>query len=195
MLLVVGMQNDKLSAMAWGGEKASLHHGRNGVVPTASVTAFCSEVNRCIEFASAAGWRTTYVLDLHHPMHCSFQGHGGALHPHCVLSSWGCNPVSGLHYAVPGSDLIIRGVDADGDSSDAFWITEMPHPHAAPTRLFDTLGCATTLVICGASPDGCIENTAASAVRYGIRTCAVSTALWLRAGVSLDVSTVRIEDV
>lgn len=214
MLLVVGMQNDKISAMAWGGEGASL---RGQTVPTASVDALRGEVNRCIEFATAAGWKIAFVLDLHHPMHCSFEGHGGALQPHCVLSTWGCNPVSGMHFAVPGSDLLIRGVDADGDSADAFWITEKPHLHATHTRLLASLDCIRggetkrsntvsskkkaqaareppLLVLCGASPDGCIENTVASALRLGIRTCAVEKALWLLGTIS-GLRTLRLEDV
>ena len=160
-------------------------------------------MNRCIDFATTNGWKTTYVMDLHHPMHTSFEGHGGTLKPHCVLSTWGCNPISGMHFGLPGSDLVVRGVDSDGDSADAFWTTAPPHPHASPSRLLESLGGvpkksrkkktsnAPLIVICGISPDGCIENTAASAARHGFRVCVVGDATWtLRA-----IETVkRIED-
>jgi nicotinamidase-related amidase len=217
-LLVVGMQNDKINAMGWRGEEASLH-SQTTVPNPPHVSAFRDEVNHCIEFANAAGWKTTYVLDLHHPMHTSFVGYGGTLKPHCVLSTWGCNPVSGMHFGLPGSDLVVRGVDTDGDSADAFWTTAHPHPHASPTRfvlvhhlthhhadtwctrLLESLGgvqkksrkkVKPLLVICGTSPDGCIENTAASAERLGFRVCIVETATWTL-GV---VDTVRrIEDL
>ena len=215
MLLVVGMQNDKLRAMAYGGEEESLR--RVLTVPTPSgVDAFRSEVNRSIEFAAASRWRITYVMDLHHPMHFSFESNGGALHPHCVLSTLGCNPVSGMHFGWPESDLLIRGVDTDGDSADAFWITAKPHRHACPTRLLESLGGSAkkpkqekkgskrsshkeppVLVLCGASPDGCIENTAASAMGFGMRVCAVENGLWMRDGAVLPpgVRALRLEDI
>ena len=195
LLLVVGMQNDKLSAMAWGGEEASLR--RDGAVPaTPAANQFRAEVNSCIAFAAASGWKIAYVLDVHHPKHSSFQGHGGAMRQHCVLSTWGCNPVSGMHFGMRGSELIIRGVDTDGDSADAFCITTTPQ-NKDPTCLRALLAKkkAPLLVVCGASPDGCIENTAASALEMGFRVCAVEKALWLRAGVALPHGVRRASSV
>ena len=173
ILLVVGMQNDKLTAMTWGGEVAS--DERRGSIPKTSDrrTELVAEVNRCIQIAMEAGWKVKYVLDVHHPMHSSFKGHGGTLQSHCVLSTWGCNPFSGLKFGLPGTDLLIRGLDRDGDSADAFWTT-VP---SSPTRLVATK--SHFLVLCGASPDGCIENTAATALARGMEVCVPEKAAWL----------------
>lgn len=174
ILVVVGMQNDKLSAMAWGGEVAK---DKGGTVPKSQDmrTGLVTEVNRCIDIAMEAGWKVKYVLDVHHPMHSSFKGHGGDLQSHCVLSTWGCNPTSGLKFGLPGTDLLIRGLDRDGDSANAFWTTVS----SSPTRLLASTAGSPLLILCGASPDGCIENTAATALGHGMEVCVPQNASWL----------------
>jgi len=156
-LLVVGMQVDKVGAM-----RLSSAHQQQLV----------RAVNSCVEMVAQRGGKIIYALDLHHPKHSSFVNG----EKHCVLGTLGAEPVVGLHFGQAGSDIVFRGLDRDGDSSDAFWITEPPHEDATESRLGQMLRhhCTQLLIVCGASPDGCIESTVASArLRAGALTICV----------------------
>lgn len=133
---------------------------------------------------------------------------------HCVLGTWGSGAVTGLNFGIlkkrgdcehnidsassvimqeQQEDLVLRGLDMDGDSHNAFWVTEPPHSRASPSRLGQLIQCMLdekllqrkirmVLVICGTSPDGCIENTSAEALKMfpDILVCTVKEATWLR---------------
>jgi hypothetical protein len=86
----------------------------------------------------------------------------------------GFDPPTGLHFGHNGMDMIFRGIDMDGDSSDAF----------SSSRLQGKGG----LVLCGTSPDGCIETTIATAKARGIPTYIVAGAVWLLGEVPEGVS-------
>jgi nicotinamidase-related amidase len=169
-LLVVGMQRDKISAMSRGGEGAlisscTMRHD-------ARCATICSEVNRCIDYAMKNGWGVTFAMDMHHPNHPSFDVNGGTLRPHCVLRTMGFEPPTGLRFGDKGMDMIFRGIELDGDSADAFWVTEK----MCSSRLqLSEEG----VVLCGTSPDGCIENTMATAIQKGIPTYIAAEGVWL----------------
>jgi nicotinamidase-related amidase len=59
--------------------------------------------------------------------------------------------------------MVVRGLDIDGESDDAFYVS-FPH---SPSRLRSLLPSYTTIYMCGASPDGCIEATARTASLLG----------------------------
>lgn len=140
VLLVVGMQNDKCSRCS---------------------TVLVPRVNACIRAAQTRGWRVVFALDLHHPRHISFQTET----PHCILQTLGAGMASGLLFGFPGSDLIVRGVDQHEDSNDAFFISEPSNTYS----LLRTMLCGgnTRLCLCGASPDGCLEQTTLTASLRG----------------------------
>jgi len=182
-LLVIGMQNDKYTASS-----AMLSMGKGRILT-------CN-VNKCIETAIQNQWNIVYALDLHHPKHSSFEDYGGLYKPHCILATMGSYHVSALHFAVPGSEMVTRGVDMDGDSNDAFWITDPSHTTPCESRLrsilmkqqqqsADAAATSTTstanhmLFLCGTSPDGCIESTAATASRLGFTVCIIKDATCL----------------
>jgi nicotinamidase-related amidase len=170
-LLVVGMQKDKVSAMARGGEENEQrlirHDGRSDSI--------CGEVNRCIDFALKKGWGVAFAMDMHHRSHCSFYNNGGALRNHCVIGTMGYDPVTGLRFGEAGMDMVCRGTEKDGDSSDAFWDVAKK----CGSRLQSILSKEDGVVLCGTSPDGCIENTIATARERGIPVYIVAEAMWV----------------
>jgi len=143
VLLVVGMQNDKYSARVAYTCETSL-----------------ARVNNCIQAARDREWQVIFALDLHHPQHISFQ----TQHPHCVLRSWGSEMVNGLQYGFDGSDMVVRGLDKDDDSNDAFFVSNMLFDEPSQLR---ALIASRRLCVCGFSPDGCIEQTAMTAATRG----------------------------
>ena len=144
VLLVMGMQNDKLISST----------------PPTLVPA----VNASIRAAYNRGWKVVFSLDLHHPHHVSFT-HGP---PHCVLQSHGARLVRALDYLyVQNADMVLRGLDKDADSDDAFYVS-----HGSPSRLRDILWDAASgqycrLCVCGVSPDGAMEATVRTATLQG----------------------------
>jgi nicotinamidase-related amidase len=159
-LLVVGMQNDKAMMM----NRYLIKENRK---PTAGDTQFVKAVNMCIDLACERGWLIIYAKDLHHPRHCSFQDVESR---HCVLGSWGSVHISGLRYALPGSEQLVRGLDMDGDSNDAYYVTDPSYSKCtkeSSLKSIMAINGLTTLLICGLSPEGCIEQTAATATRLG----------------------------
>ena len=170
MLLVVGMQKDKVDAMGRGGEQSTAKHvpmGRHGTIRR--------DVNQCIDFAMKNGWCVTFAMDMHHKGHSSFYNNGGTLRDHCVVGTMGCDPIYGLRYGEMGMDTVYRGTEMDGDSSDAFWDIEKK----CGSRLHELLSKAKGLVVCGTSPDGCIENTLSTALERGFPVHIVADAVWL----------------
>ena len=169
-LLGVGMQNDKALMM----NRDLIKENKR---PIACDVQFVKAVNMCIDVANERGWLIIYAKDLHHPLHCSFQ----RVEKHCVLGSWGSVHISGLRYALPGSEQLVRGLDMDGDSNDAYYVTDQNYSkRTKESRLRSIMAVngLTTLLICGLSPDGCIEQTAATATKFGhnpivISDCAV----------------------
>ena len=167
-LLVVGMQRDKVNAMCRGGEATAQmkRHERFDTI--------CDDVNQCIDFAMKNGWGVTFAMDMHHPKHGSFVGNGGELQPHCVIRTMGYDPPTGLRFGEAGMDTVFRGIEMDGDSADAFWVST----RKSGSRLHGLLS-AEGIVVCGTSPDGCIENTIATALEKGIPTYIAADAVWL----------------
>jgi nicotinamidase-related amidase len=158
VLLVVGMQNDKLRSA-----RPSLDAALQDVVVSPDLPA---RVNGCIRAARQRGWKVVFALDLHHPRHASFAATGA----HCVLQTWGAEVVRGLDYGFPGSDLVLRGLELDEDSDDAFFVSKAPAGAVRTslhTHLLDPRGEPRRLLLCGASPDGCIEQTARTAALGG----------------------------
>ena len=143
VLLVVGMQNDKYGARAAYTCNTSL-----------------ARVNDCILAARQREWQVVFALDLHHPQHMSFQTQPA----HCVLRSWGSDIVNGLQYGFDGSDMVVRGLDKDDDSDDAFFVSNLFAE--SPSQLRKLLA-SRRLCLCGFSPDGCIEQTAITASTRG----------------------------
>jgi nicotinamidase-related amidase len=78
--------------------------------------------------------------------------------------------VKGLQFGFPNSDLVVRGVDLDQDSNAAFYVSTP----GSPSHLRDLLGDIKTLYLCGASPDGCIEQTAQTASSLGYQPTILS---------------------
>jgi nicotinamidase-related amidase len=247
MILVVGMQRDKMNAMmlpyyekiAADETEAAVGGGRTAMPPN-----LLENVNSCIELGLSnerSNWKVVHALDLHHPKHCSFAfsvlpendgrvsasvgPHHYLRSKHCVLGTWGADMVTGMHYGIirekshahseddAKEDLVFRGLYLDGDSDNAFWITEPPHPEAVPSRLSQMISSMlsaadasakdkknkknhaaaasqqkATLIMCGTSPDGCIENTCAEAQRLfpSLRVCIVREATWLRSSSHLS---------
>jgi nicotinamidase-related amidase len=152
MLLVVGMQNDKYRPAV-----LSLDRQADPIVVTPHLLG---KVNECIEAARARKWQVVFALDLHHPKHVAFQTQT----PHCVLQTWGSEIVKGLHYGFDGCDMVLRGLDMDDDSNDAFYVSNSKAGAETPSQLRKLLKPTATapikrLCVCGASPDGCIEQT------------------------------------
>ena len=143
VLLVVGMQNDK-------------YHTRAEYTCTTTL----SNINKCIQAARKMNWQVVFALDLHHPQHMSFQKQI----QHCVLRSWGSDMVNGLEYGFPGSEMVLRGLDKDDDSSDAFFVSNILNETPSQLR---ALVAESRLCLCGFSPDGCIEQTAITASTRG----------------------------
>ena len=141
LLLVVGMQNDKF-----------IHSSDNNLL---------ERVNRSIRAAMTRGWLVVFALDLHHPHHVSFQPDGH----HCVLQTWGAQMVHGLeYYMVPRAEMVVRGLDKNQDSDDAFYVSKP----SSPSRLRHLLSSSTKrMCVCGSSPDGCIEETVTTASLNG----------------------------
>ena len=168
VLLVVGMQNDKYRPTSLRASDSACDH-------ITFVPHLLAQVNHCIRTARSRGWSVIFALDLHHPQHVSFQKSGGcnSRPPHCVLQSWGSNIVTGLEFGFDGSDMVVRGLDKDQDSDDAFYVSnDGTSPLPVLSRLKRLLRSVTTnerkrLAICGASPDGCIEQTALTASSKG----------------------------
>lgn len=181
-LLVVGMQRDKLSAMNRGGEAAI---NRTQLKRSDRSDSICGEVNKCIDYATKNGWCVTFAMDMHHSGHPSFDGHGGALRPHCVLRTMGYDPPTGLRFGEMGMDVVYRGMEAEGDSADAFWVIT----GKCGSRLQGLLS-SEGIVLCGTSPDGCIENTLATAKKRGIPTFIVPDAVWTLGAVDEGVSAI-----
>jgi nicotinamidase-related amidase len=158
LLLVVGMQNDKCSRL-----HAQLPH----LVP---------RINACIREASARGWKLVFALDLHHPQHVSFQ----KASPHCVLQTYGAQMVRALEYLqVRDADMVVRGLDKDGDSDDAFYVSA-----GSPSRLKDLLwnpvaGQCLRFYMCGVSPDGSIEVSAQTASERGCPPVVIADASYM----------------
>jgi nicotinamidase-related amidase len=154
-LLVIGMQNDKLAII-------NRHLEKENTI----TSSFIKNVNASIELARDRGWMIIYAMDLHHTNHCSF-----ARQPkHCILGSWGSVQVSGLHYALPRSEQLVRGLDIDGDSNDAYYITDKGYSECAKeSRLREIINAShlSPLYISGLSPDGCIEQTCLTAAKFG----------------------------
>ena len=149
-LLVIGMQNDKMAMMNKYLDKENT-----------TTRSFIEKVNISIELARDRGWVIIYAMDLHHRNHCSFRQQP----KHCILGSWGSEHVSGLHYALPKSEQLVRGVDIHGDSNDAYYITEC----AEESRLREIINAnhLSPLYISGLSPEGCIEQTCHTAAKFG----------------------------
>jgi nicotinamidase-related amidase len=167
-LLVVGMQNDKAAMM----NRLSAGEDKKHAVAVCDAR-FVKSVNMCIDAASAMGWLIIYAKDLHHQRHCSFQD----VERHCVLGSWGSEHISGLRYALPGSEQLVRGLDMDGDSNDAYYVTDQNYSKyikESSLRSIMAVNCYTNLLICGLSPEGCIEQTATTAARFGHRPIIIS---------------------
>ena len=176
-LLVVGMQRDKLSAMTRGGEgndkRSTKHDARSDTI--------CGDVNRCIDFATKNGWKIVFAMDMHHKGHCSFYVNGGTLRTHCVIGTMGYDPATGLRFCESGMDIVWMGTEKDGDSSDAFWdiAKTCGMACAQSSRLHGVIAKTEGLVVCGTSPDGCIENTIATARERGVPVHIVGDAVWL----------------
>ena len=187
-LLVVGMQRDKVAAMTRGGEendKRSTKHDALG-------DTICVDVNRCIDFAMKNGWKVVFAMDMHHRAHSSFYANGGTLRTHCVIGTMGYEPVTGLRFCEPASplqwDVVWMGTEKYGDSSDAFWDISK----RCSTRLNKIVAKSDGLVVCGTSPDGCIENTLATAREKGVAAHIVGGAVWLLGGVPAGVSVLNL---
>ncbi len=173
VLVVFGMQNDKFT---------SLEDLKLEVVNLKGYDGIIGRVNKCIDYAQSNGWKVVYALDIHHPRHSSFEEQGGVNKRHCVLATWGSTHVCGLHYAIPGSEQVVRGLDIDGDSDDAFYITEKSQcTHSRESRLAEIIrehkthnSGAANLYLCGISPDGCIEKTAKTGQRLGNKAIIIS---------------------
>jgi nicotinamidase-related amidase len=154
-LLVIGMQNDKVAMINKYLEKENLIS-----------SPFIKKVNTSIEMARDRGWVIIYAMDLHHSNHCSFAQQGR----HCILGSWGSVQVSGLHYALPRSEQLVRGVDIDGDSNDAYYITDRHFSACTKeSKLREIINADNLhpLYISGLSPEGCIEQTCYTAATFG----------------------------
>jgi nicotinamidase-related amidase len=179
-LLVVGMQNDKAMMMNHSLVKENKR-------PIACDTQFVNAVNMCIDAANERGWLIIYAKDLHHCRHCSFQH----VESHCVLGSWGSVHISGLRYALPGSEQVVRGLDIDGDSHDAYYITDptySKYTKESSLRSIMAVKGLTSLLICGLSPEGCIEKTAATAARLGHNPIIISDCTVLATSTSLPIT-------
>jgi nicotinamidase-related amidase len=168
-LLVVGMQKDKVSAMTRGGEE----NDKRSTKHNAKSDTICGDVNQCIDFAMKNGWKVVFAMDMHHRGHSSFYVNGGTLRTHCVIGTMGYDPVTGLRFCENGMDIVWLGTEKDGDSSDAFWDIAK----TCGSRLHSMVSDG--LVVCGTSPDGCIENTIATAQGRGIPVHIVGDAVWL----------------
>ena len=166
MLLVVGMQNDKY--------RPAMIRPSSESCSIVAVPHLLQKVNECIRTARARDWQVVFALDLHHPQHISFDEQHP---PHCVLQTWGSSVVNGLEYGFVGSDMVLRGLDKDEDSNDAFYVSQNSAAPPSFSRLRQLLrmpASSTTgvgelkrLALCGASPDGCIERTALTAATAG----------------------------
>jgi nicotinamidase-related amidase len=159
-LLVIGMQNDKASLM-------NIILTTLDKRPIAGSSEFVRMVNMCIQTAHSRGWSVIYAKDLHHRQHFSFANGCGK---HCVLGSWGSEHISGLLYALPNSEQIVRGVDVEGDSNDCYYITDRQYKTFAKESMLRKIlsnNCEGPLFICGLSPDGCIEQTFKTASLFG----------------------------
>ena len=160
VLLVVGMQNDKY-------RPASLRCSSETQHITACIHAplLLARVNACIEAARERGWKVVFAMDLHHPQHVTF----AKVSPHCVLQTWGSHMVNGLQYGFNGSDMVVRGLDKDDDSDDAFYVSKSQKAKTLSRlrHLLQTGNASRKMAVCGASPDGCIEATITTAATRG----------------------------
>lgn len=186
-LLVVGMQRDKVAAMTRGGEendkRSTKHDARSDTI--------CGNVNRCIDFAMKNGWKVVFAMDMHHKGHSSFYANGGTLRTHCVIGTMGYDPVTGLRFCENGMDVVWMGTEKYGDSSDAFWDIAK----RIGTRLHSIVAKSDGLVLCGTSPDGCIENTIATAREKGVPVHMVGDAVWLLGGSPGGVSILNLSSM
>ena len=173
VLVVFGMQNDKFTL---------LQDRKVSVVNLRGYDGIIGKVNKCIDYAKNNDWKVVYALDIHHAMHCSFEKQGGDSKHHCILATWGSSHVCGLHYAIPGSEQVVRGLDIDGDSNDAFYITEKSQSaYSRESRLAEIIrehkkhnSKPANLYLCGISPDGCIEKTAITGQKLVNKTIIIS---------------------
>ena len=166
LLLVVGMQNDKYRPVVALPNETCL--SQESIHQIITSTHLLTKVNECITAARERAWKVVFALDLHHPKHASFQTRP----PHCVMQTWGADVVRGLQFGFDTSDLVYRGLDKDKDSDDAFYVSVPGSP--SHLRFLMSEQQATTLCLCGASPDGCIEQTARTASLLGYKPLIIS---------------------
>jgi nicotinamidase-related amidase len=157
------MQNDKYRPVGALPNETSLSSH-----PIITSTHLLTKVNECITAARERSWKVVFALDVHHPKHVSFQ----TQRPHCVMQTWGADVVKGLQFGFDESDLVYRGLDTDKDSDDAFYVSVPGSP--SHLRFLMSEQQATTLCLCGASPEGCIEQTARTAHLLGYSPLIIS---------------------
>jgi nicotinamidase/pyrazinamidase len=152
-LIVVDMQND------FADPKGSLYvRGGEEVVPL---------VNREIELARGAGATVVYTQDWH-PEHTPHFARDGGIWPvHCVQGTWGAEFYPQLE--VEG-EVVRKG--AGGEDGYSGFSTRHPETgEERPTELEDVLRRRQIrkVVVAGLATDYCVKETAADALRAGLR--------------------------